>query len=158
MIQHHCINCGKDISRQGIRCKSCAAKGNRHLLGHFLNEETRRKLSESHRGFRHTEEAKHKQSVTKLRELNPNWNGGHSCIRGYVLILCPGHPKANFNGYVPEHRLALENRLGRLLRQGECVHHLDMDKTNNSPDNLIALKIGEHRQYHARLNRYINHM
>ena len=158
MNQNHCINCGKNISRQGVRCKSCAMLGNKNLAGYIPSEATCLKLSASHKGKVHTTETKRKQSATKLRERNPNWNGGRSCIRGYALVLCPEHPKADFNGYIPEHRLALEKRLGRFLKPGEVVHHIDMDKSNNSPDNLVALNRREHQQYHGRLNNYINEM
>ena len=36
------------------------------------------------------------------------------------------------------HRVIAEQNLGRSLRPGEVVHHLDEDKTNNSPENLFA--------------------
>ncbi|WP_445243894.1 HNH endonuclease [Microcoleus sp. S13_B4] len=40
---------------------------------------------------------------------------------------------------------------GRKLRPGEVVHHLDHDKTNNSPDNLVVCSSASvHRQYHTR--------
>jgi hypothetical protein len=35
-----------------------------------------------------------------------------------------------------EHRTVAEKKLGRKLRPGEVVHHIDRDKTNNHPNNL----------------------
>ena len=35
-----------------------------------------------------------------------------------------------------EHRLVMEEKLGRLLLPSEVVHHKDGNKTNNHPDNL----------------------
>lgn len=38
--------------------------------------------------------------------------------------------------YTPEHRLVMEQILGRKLRKGEIVHHVDGDRANNAPSNL----------------------
>ena len=45
-----------------------------------------------------------------------------------------------------EHRWVMANTLGRPLKRWEQVHHLDMDKANNAPDNLILV---EHRVHNA---------
>jgi hypothetical protein len=70
-------------------------------------------------------------------EKNYFWNGGR-CLDsdGYVLVKVPIHPRANKNGYVREHRLVMEQKLGRHLEPHEVVHHRDKDKQNNHPDNL----------------------
>jgi hypothetical protein len=68
---------------------------------------------------------------------NPAWKGGRQVDKsGYILILCPDHPAANSGGYVREHRLVAEQKLGRYLVPGEIVHHIDGDNANNDPDNL----------------------
>lgn len=38
-----------------------------------------------------------------------------------------------------EHRVVAEQKLGRPLRNGEIVHHIDGDRRNNDPDNLMVL-------------------
>lgn len=38
-----------------------------------------------------------------------------------------------------EHRQIVETLLGRPLKTGEVVHHLDGNKRNNDPENLVAL-------------------
>ncbi|MEG4350285.1 HNH endonuclease [Microcoleus sp. LAD1_D3] len=49
------------------------------------------------------------------------------------------------------HRVIAEQTIGRKLRPGEVVHHLDHDKTNNSPDNLVVCSSASvHWQYHIR--------
>ena len=47
------------------------------------------------------------------------------------------------------HRLVAENKIGRKLRPGEIVHHIDGDKQNNSPENLMVL---ENQRVHAALH------
>lgn len=70
-------------------------------------------------------------------EKNHAWNGGRALDKsGYVLLHRPGHPDANSNGYIREHRLVMAEKLGRRLGRSEVVHHIDGNRQNNSPDNL----------------------
>ena len=56
------------------------------------------------------------------------------------------------------HRVVAEQTLvstalgeARKLRPGEVVHHLDEDKSNNSPENLVICSSASvHRRYHVR--------
>ena len=67
----------------------------------------------------------------------------------YLFICCPEHKSANSEGYVRLHILVAENKIGRELKDDECVHHLDMNKHNNSPDNLIVFKTNaDHGRFH----------
>ena len=76
---------------------------------------------------------------------HPNWKGGRRLNHdGYVEVLMPKHHRARGNNYVFEHIVVIEKKLGRKLKNDEQVHHIDGDKTNNDPKNLMALKIGQH--------------
>ena len=67
----------------------------------------------------------------------------------YLREFAPHHPKANNLGYVYSHILAAEKKLGRSLNPGECVHHIDEDKHNNSLDNLMVFKSNaDHAAFH----------
>tara|TARA_Y100000310_G_scaffold325198_2_gene388329 strand:- start:8705 stop:9163 length:459 start_codon:yes stop_codon:yes gene_type:complete len=82
-----------------------------------------------------------------------NWKGGVQYSCGYKSLLRPNHPDANKRGYIAEHRLVMEKKLGRRLLPTEDVHHLDFSKTNNEPDNLhLFNNRAEHSGFHKRLN------
>lgn len=67
----------------------------------------------------------------------------------YILIYFPQHHDSNKDGYVRLHRLVAEQKLGRLLKDEECVHHIDLNKHNNNPNNIIVFKTnGDHIAFH----------
>lgn len=91
---------------------------------------------------------------------NPNWKGGRSIAsNGYVLIrVGVQHHLADIRGYAYEHRLVAEKKIGRRLRRGELVHHIDGGRSNNHPRNLevlssIAHHFVEHRGKNSKAKR-----
>jgi hypothetical protein len=73
---------------------------------------------------------------------------------GYVLVWAPDHPRAS-RGRVPEHILVVEQMLGRFLARGEEVHHIDFDKQNNDPSNLLVVTASEHQKYHPQVRNWV---
>jgi len=73
--------------------------------------------------------------------------------KGYTLVYIPNHPHAMPNGYIREHRLVMEQHLGRVLESSEYVHHINGNKTDNKIDNLQLTNISEHISIHNKTTR-----
>lgn len=83
------------------------------------------------------------------RETSSNWKGGRIVgTYGYIYLYRPGHPHASSNNYVAEHRLVMEEKIGRYLEPNEAVHHIDGDKSNNSIENLALVTRRAHMMLH----------
>jgi hypothetical protein len=82
---------------------------------------------------------------------HPKWKGGKPFLAksGYVMVWSPGHPKAT-NNRICEHIIIMEKHLGRYLKNGEVVHHLNCIRNDNRIENLIILNKKIHDSYHTK--------
>jgi hypothetical protein len=67
----------------------------------------------------------------------------------YPVVYVPGHPRANSSGCVALHIMLAERALGRRLPPGVEVHHVDGDRHDDKPTNLV---ICQDRVYHHLLH------
>jgi DNA-binding transcriptional regulator LsrR (DeoR family) len=77
---------------------------------------------------------------------------------GYRVVDAHGHPRAFDDHKVYEHTLVAERLIGRYLLKDEFVHHVDLDKQNNSENNLIVLNASEHMTHHRQLNQVVSEL
>jgi len=84
------------------------------------------------------------------RENSPHWKGGsyEDNGKGYRR-LCLQHDDpfvemADKSRVVLEHRYVMAQKLNRILKPTECVHHVNGDKKDNRPGNLTLIPRGSH--------------
>lgn len=84
-----------------------------------------------------------------------HWKGGRIKCDRYIRIYAPDHPFCRKDKYVYEHRLVVEDNLGRFLLPEEEIHHIDGDKHNNKLENLMLFpNRSAHIKYHWTLPNY----
>ena len=68
----------------------------------------------------------------------------------YEAVYLPTHQDADNRGNVYLHRLVAEQEiLKRPIKKEEVVHHIDENKNNNSPNNLLVFKsLNDHAAFH----------
>ena len=67
------------------------------------------------------------------------WDGDKSTgykMHGYQYRQAKYHPNANKRGYVLEHKLVMENSLGKYLPKDAIVHHINGIRDDNRIENL----------------------
>jgi hypothetical protein len=73
---------------------------------------------------------------------SPRWKGGKlKHPEGYIRAYAPNHPYKikTGSGYVYEHRLVMEKKIGRYLYPWEIVHHINGIPDDNRIENLELL-------------------
>lgn len=67
---------------------------------------------------------------------------------GYPVFWDKDHPLATTDGRVFMHRHVASIKLGRWITADEIVHHIDENKDNFLPDNLLICSRSEHTKIH----------
>lgn len=96
-----------------------------------------------------------------IGEKNSSFKTGRRISNyGYVLIYKPEHNRKNCNGYVFEHILIMESKIGRSLKyygdknkNNEVCHHIDRNRQNNDINNLQLMTMSEHLKIHMEEDR-----
>ena len=76
--------------------------------------------------------------------------------KGYVWIYKPNHRYSKTKkGWISEHRAVVEDFIGKSLKSGECIHHINMHKKDNKIENLMLFKNNsEHAKFHTKIKQF----
>ena len=135
MVIKYCLICNKQFKRPYAVGKKNWEKAK--FCSQTCYHKSHEGIPSWNKGKHWSKEWKNKRSKRYVGSGNPSWKGG--TIRhdmGYILIFSPNHPSKNFNGYVYEHRLKMEEYLGRYLTKEEVIHHVNGKKDDNRIENL----------------------
>ena len=88
-------------------------------------------------------------SCAQRRVIKPWYRGGRTKTKaGYIYLKVKPddffYSMTDRNGYIAEHRLIMAKHLGRCLKTGEIIHHINGIKDDNRPVNLLAMPRGGH--------------
>jgi len=106
-----------------------------------------------------------RECLYRYFRTSPTFNGGkHLDKDGYVLVSAQyDHPIVKervLRGVkyydMREHVLVMEKHLGRYLKKGEIVHHINNDRTDNRIENLQLTSMSEHGKHHGRSGGFLH--
>lgn len=169
---------GKDNPMYGKRGKESPRHGKRHTAasrqkmsealsgennpnyGKPRLPETRKKIGDAQRGELahhygkvHSEETKQKISAALSGDKNYRWKGEEFVgYDGRVWVhAIPGHPR---DAVQTRATYVMEEKLGRFLKHGETVHHINFDPLDDHPDNLYLFATrADHSVFHGLVKR-----
>ena len=158
-IKHYCCktcyNFALKYSKKYKKQQTVLGKSN---IGKKFTEERKEKQSKIFKRRKFSEDSKKRMSESRIKYLKKNpmkfgkeahhYKNGRIIRHGYIFILCPNHPNKNNSGYVQEHRLIIEKKIGRFLKKEERVHHKNNIKNDNRPENLICCP---NESYHQKI-------
>ena len=161
----YCAECGERNNREkGIYCSECLEEKRKDVIERY-KKNNKEKMKEITKRYHD----KHKKKCKYCGRLI--WLDSTRCrhcarfdrkkkkIRvdksGYIQIYSPKNPNADHRGYVYEHRLVVEKKIGRYLKKEEAVHHIDGDKSNNQIENLMLFPTHkEHMKFHTKIIQF----
>lgn len=152
MVKTVCAWCGKEIQVYPCKLKPrnfCSRK----CLADYSNKE---KNPEGYLKLKSYENmSKHMSQLN--RELNPDRMVFSTRAKLSVAHRGTGHGKSYTKSFGQHtHRMVAERILGRKLLPGEVVHHIDGDKRNNRPENLMVFESqAEHVRWHKEHEREV---
>ena len=159
MLKAICQKCKKTFfhysNKKGKFCSfKCYVKSHEHFIicKHCNKQIKRKRLASkycSHRCFLDY------LTKTFIKEKHSKWTGGKfKDTEGYIHVKSYNHPYRDKQNYVREHRLVMEEHLGRYLKPTELVHHINEDITDNRIENLkLFTSFKEHSKFHKSSQR-----
>ena len=138
MVDTKCALCGLPIRRHSSKIRpmnfcSRACLGEAVSKGLLVKDTSKTSAHMSEYNREHNPTAMDSSRRAKLRQAHLGTGEGKTYAKLYGRH---------------EHVVVAERILGRKLRPDEVVHHIDRNKRNNDPSNLVVLTREEHGRLH----------
>ena len=140
---------GRKAWNKGIKqTEEIIEKRAQKLRGRKFTKEHIEKIRKGNKGKKRSEESKRKQSKSNKGEKNPNWQDGIS-FEPYS----PEFNKEKKTLILERDNYTCQNPNCEHLSEGLDVHHIDFNKQNNNPENLITLGTSCHSKTNGKNSR-----
>ena len=161
----YCIYCGKEMDRkEGVCCSICLKERKKETMIRYRKNNPERIKEIKKQCIKRNPQ----KCVDCGKEIWPesvrcrkcNFKNRSRKIKvkdktGYILVQSPKHPFADHKGYIREHRLVVEKKIGRYLKKEEAVHHINGQKADNSLKNLMLFSTHKkHMQFHMKIVQF----
>jgi len=143
------------VSKSSVRLWTQGIPQPEHLTVSFRKQRRRRKLLQERQRRAAQRRARRSERQRDQGSQDPEIPGRLISGDGRWMISAPPEyqGKTYIGGrYVYEHRLLVEQRLGRLLGRNEVIHHKNGDKLDNRLNNLKLMSRGAHTAEHNRVD------
>jgi hypothetical protein len=149
-FKKNCPNCGKKIKSFSTYCVKCRFIFNNPFKNKHHSKETKELIGKKSKA-KFTDEF-----ITRVYREKCQGNKKRY-INGYTLVKDYSHPNRNSHNDVLEHIKIMSDFLGRPIKKGEEIHHINFIRDDNRLENLYLYPSkSKHLSHHKSLFKLVD--